>query len=161
MKIFLLIIFAVFAMAQSQNDCGGENVKNANKTPMNNNSVKTVENKAMTEKTDDKTKFDNLPGNVKLTDKVKEEVKNEKGEVVSVEVITVKEALEKVGAKYVDGKLVDKNGTEIRFYTPPVRGMSQGYDLDQQQAEIDRKQLEDLKEKYTVIELYIDARMVM
>lgn len=161
MKIFLILIFSVFIMAQSQSNCGKENVKNTNKIQMNNNSAKTAENKTMAEKTDDKTKYDNLPGNVKLTDEVKEEVRNEKGEIVSVNIITVEQALKKVGAKYEDGKLVDGTGTEIKFYSPPVRGMSQGYDLDMQQQEIDRKKLEELKAKYTVITLYIDARMVM
>ena len=160
MKIFLILIFSVFIMAQSQSDCGRENVKNMNKIQMNNNSAETAENKTMA-KTDGKIKYKNLPENVKLTDQVTKEVKNDKGEIVSNDLITVEQALKDVGAKDEGEKLVDKNGKEIRFYTPPVRGMSQGYDLDQKQQKIDRKQLEELKAKYTVIILYVDARMVM
>ena len=156
MKIFLILIFSVFIMAQSQSDCGKENIKNRNKIQMNNNSAQTLENKGM----DDKAKYDKLPDNVKLTDEVKDEVKNEKGETVSVNIITVEQALKKIGAKYEDSKLVDADGKPIKFYTPPVRGTSQGFEEDQKQQERDKKELEDLKAKYIVVILYVNPLKV-
>ena len=61
-----------------------------------------------------------------------------------------------MGKKYENEKLVDRNGKEIRFYTPPVRGASQGYEEDKKQQERDAKELSDLQKKYTVIILYVN-----
>ncbi len=138
MKICFLIIFAVFAVAQSQGQCDKDKVPNANK-PMSN-----------------QTKFDRLPDGIKLSDEVKNDVKNNKGEVVSFKIITVEEKLKELGAKYEREKLVDRDGKEIRFYTPPVRGASQGFEEDKKQSERDAKELAELQKKYTVIILYVN-----
>ena len=142
MKIYFLIIFAVFAMAQSQGQCDKDKMQNANiPTPS---------------PTKQMTKFDNLPDGVKLSDEVKKEVKNDNGKVVSFKIITVEEELKKLGAKYETDKLVDGKGKEIRFYKPPVRGASQGYEEDKKQQERDAKELAELQKKYTVIILYVN-----
>lgn len=138
MKICFLIIFAVFAVAQSQGQCDKDKVPNANKTMSN------------------QTKFDRLPDGVKLSDEVKNDIKNDKGEVVSFKIITVEEKLKELGAKYEKEKLVDRDGREIRFYTPPVRGASQGFEEDKKQSERDAKELAELQKKYTVIILYVN-----
>ncbi|MDQ3089097.1 MAG: hypothetical protein M3Q78_10950 [Acidobacteriota bacterium] len=138
MKICFLIIFAVFAVAQSQGQCDKDKMSNANK-PMSN-----------------QTKFDRLPDGVKLSDEIRNDVKNNKGEVVSFKIITVEEKLKELGAKYEREKLVDRDGKEIRFYTPPVRGASQGFEEDKKQSERDAKELAELQKKYTVIILYVN-----
>ena len=102
------------------------------------------------------TKFDNLPDGVKLSDEVKKEVKNDNGKVVSFKIITVEAELKNLGAKYESDKLVDSKGKEIRFYKPPVRGASQGYEEDKKQQERDAKELAELQKKYTVIILYVN-----
>lgn len=140
MKIYFLIIFAAFAVAQSQGQCDKEKVPNTNK-PMPSPTTET-------------TKFDRLPDGVKLSDEVKTDVKNDKGEIVSFKIITVEEKLKELGAKYKDDKLVDGKGKEIRFYKPPLRGASQGYEEDRKQQQRDEKELAELQKKYTVIILY-------
>ncbi len=142
MKICFLIIFAVFAAAQSQGQCDKNKTQGANKP--------------MPSPTKEMTKFDRLPDGVKLNDEVKNDVKNDKGEIVSFKIITVEEKLKELGAKYENEKLVDSKGKEIRFYTPPVRGASQGYEEDQRQRQRDEKELAELQKKYTVIILYIN-----
>ncbi len=142
MKIYFLIIFAIFAMAQSQGQCDKDKMQNANKP--------------MPSPTKEMTKIDKLPDGVNLNDEVRKEVKNDKGEVVSFKIITVEAELKNLGAKYENEKLVDRNGKEIRFYTPPVRGASQGYEEDKKQQERDAKELSDLQKKYTVIILYVN-----
>lgn len=149
MKIYILIFFMVFAVAQVQGQCdkkGKEKTEKANA------------NKTMPE---EKTTFENLPDGAKLTDEVREVETDENGKIVSDEIITVKQKLEKMGAKYVEGKLVDADGREIRFYKPPVRGVSEGFEEDQRQAKRDAEELEKLKEKYTVIILYVNPLNVM
>lgn len=145
MKIYFLILFAVFAMAQSQ--CGKDKMPNANK-PMSN-------------QTKEMTKFDRLPDGVKLNDEVRKDVKNDKGEVVSFKIITVEEKLKELGARYEKDKLVDAGGREIRFYTPPVRGTSQGFEEDKKQSERDARELAELQKKYTVIILYVNPLKVV
>ena len=115
----------------------------------------------MTNQTKEMTKFDRLPDGVKLSDEVRKDVLNDKGEVVSYKTITVEEKLKELGAKYENDKLVDRDGKEIRFYTPPVRGASQGFEEDAKQRERDKKELDELQKKYTVIILYVDPRKVM
>ncbi len=142
MKIYFLIMFAVFAMAQSQGQCNKDKVQSTNK-PMSN-------------QTKEMTKFDRLPDSVKPSDEVKNDIRNDKGEIVSFKITTVEEKLKELGAKYEKDKLVDRNGKEIRFYTPPVRGASQGFEEDQKQREKDEKELAELQKKYTVIILYVN-----
>lgn len=143
MKIYFLTILLVFGLMQSQNNCDKSKIQNANKM--------------MPEQT---TKFDKLPDGASLTDEVREETKNENGEV-SYKIITVEEKLKKIGARYADEKLVDAKGREIRFYKPPVRGASEGFEEDKSQRERDEQELKDLKAKYTVIVLYVNPLKVM
>lgn len=147
MKICFLIIFVIFGFVQNQ--CDKNKTSNVNKP---------AANKMMTNQT--ATKFDNLLDGVKLSDEVRKDVLNDKGEVVSYETITVEEKLKELGAKYENDKLIDRAGKEIRFYTPPVRGASQGFEEDAKQRERDKKELDELQSKYTVIILYVDARKV-
>lgn len=149
MKIYILMVFMVFVFAQSQAQCD----KNKKVT-----SEKANANINMPE---EKTKFEDLPDSVKLTDEVREVVKDDSGKVVSDEIITVEEKLRRIGAKYEDSKLVDSKGREIKFYKPPVRGASQGFEEDQKQAKRDAEELKELKEKYTVIILYVNPLKVM
>lgn len=151
MKIYFLIILLVFGFAQSQENCDKSKIESSKKTSVN---------KTMPEKTTEKLIFDKLPDGATLTDEVREETKNENGEV-SYKIITVEEKLKEIGAKYSGEKLVDKNGKEIRFYRPPVRGASQGFEEDKAQQNRDEQELKDLKEKYTVIVLYVNPLKVM
>ncbi|CAN5291694.1 hypothetical protein BH20ACI1_BH20ACI1_10880 [soil metagenome] len=144
MKICFLLIFTMFGFFQNQ--CDKNKVSNVNKSA---NTIMT-----------NQTKFDRLPDGVKLSDEVRKDVLNDKGEVVSYETITVEEKLKELGAKYENEKLVDRDGREIRFYTPPVRGTSQGFEEDEKQRERDKKELDELQSKYTVIILYVDPRKV-
>lgn len=138
MKIYFLIAFLIFGFVQTQKDCGKTNIENKNKTATN----KTMpENK-------EKNSWDNLPDGVKLTDKTVIEGTNETS--------TVEKDLRNAGAIFVDGKLFDENGKEIKFYKPPVRGASQGFEEDERQRKLDEKELKDLKEKYAVIILYVN-----
>lgn len=148
MKICILLIFITFGFVQNQ--CDKNKVSNANKP---------ATNKMMTKQT--ATKFDNLPDGVKLSDEVRKDDLNDKGEVVSYKTITVEEKLNELGAKYENEKLVDRDGKEILFYSPPVRGASQGFEEDEKQREQDKKELDELQKKYTVIILYVDPRKVM
>lgn len=139
MKIYFLIAFLVFGFVQTQKDCGKANNENQNKP---------AANKAMNSNKTEKTKFDDLPDGVKLTDEAVNQATNEK--------TTVEKELNNVGAKYENGKLVDSKGKEIKFYKPPVRGASQGFEEDERQRKLDERELMDLKEKYTVIILYVN-----
>ncbi len=139
MKVYFLIAFLVFGFVQTQKDCGKANTENQNKS---------AANKTVSSNKTEKTKFNDLPDGVKLTDEAVNQTTNEK--------TTVEKELQDVGAKYEGGKLVDKNGKEIKFYKPPVRGASQGFEEDERQRKLDEKELKDLKEKYTVIILYVN-----
>ena len=146
MKIYLMILFVMFGVVQSQAQC---NKKNKEKP------------KIKAEMTTQDVTFKDLPDNAKLDDEVRVNKFNDDGIIISYEVITVEQKLREVGAKYVENKLVDKEGTEIRFYKPPIRGTSQGFEADKKQAEIDAKKLADLKEKYTVIEIFVNPLKFM
>ena len=149
MKTCLLLMFVTFVFFQSRCDSG--KMTNANKSPVN----KAMENREI-----DTPKFDKLPDGITPETKVRKDVVNEKGEVVSYKQITVKEKLTEVGAKYENEKLVDRGGKEIKFYTPPVRGISQGFEEDEKQRERDKQELNELKSKYTIIILYVDLKKV-
>ena len=109
----------------------------------------------MSRKTDGQTnsrlKYDCLPEDIEL-DTVVSVIRKTPGLRGDVERETVKQRLDKLKARCKAGKLVDGKNKEIRFYqlqgcwgNPP-----QGY------REILRKQqeeLEELKKKYTVIEI--------
>ena len=149
MKICFLMFFAIFGFFQNQ--CDKNKLANENKPAVN---------RIMPSQTKEMTKFDRLPDGVKSGDEVRKDVLNDKGEVVSYKTITVEEKLNELGAKYENDKLVDRDGKEIKFYTPPVRGASQGFEEDAQQRERDAKEFADLQKKYTVIVLYVDPRKV-
>ncbi len=144
MKIYFLIIFIIFGFVQNQ--CDKSKMSNVNKSA---NAI-----------TINQTTFDRLPDGVKLNDEVRKNILNDKGEVVSYKTITVEEKLKELGAKYENDKLVDRNSKEIRFYTPLVRGASQGFEEDAKQRERDKRELDELQSKYTVIILYVDPRKV-
>jgi hypothetical protein len=137
-----------FTVAQSQAQCDKNKSLKTEKTNANKQISGEKTDKDMPEK---QTKFENLPQGVKLTDEVREDIKVEDGKVIENKIIKVEEKLRKIGAKYEDGKLVDGNGREIRFYRPPMYGMSGGYDEDQKRAKRDAEELKKLQEKYTVI----------
>ncbi len=149
MKSGFLTMFLVLSFAQSQANCDKSKIQNSNLL---------IANKVVTDKTP--MKFENLPDGVKLTDQVREEVKDENG-TVSYKIISVEEKLRKIAAKYKDDKLVDGNGKEIRFYKPPIRGASQGFEEDQRQQKRDAEDFKALNEKFTLIILYVDPRKVM
>ncbi|MEZ5428421.1 MAG: hypothetical protein R2747_19280 [Pyrinomonadaceae bacterium] len=150
MRILGLMIFLVFGFAQNQDKCskkaGHDKAESA-----------TANQRTPVEKKD--TKYDRLPDGVKLTDEVREETLDEKGEK-SFRIITVEEKLKQLKAAYEGDKLVDDEGREIKFYRPPVRGASQGYEEDQKQRERDEEELRELKEKFTVIILYVNPLKV-
>lgn len=147
MKIYLMILFMLFALGQNHAQC---NKKNKIKPP-----------KVEAEMTTNDVTFKDLPDDAKLDDEVRVNKFDENGMVVSYEVITVEKKLREIGAKYIDNKLVDKDGTEIRFYKPPIRGISQGFEEDKKQAEIDAKELAELKEEFTVIEIFVNPLKFM
>lgn len=62
---------------------------------------------------------------------------------------TVKDELIRLKAKCVGGKLIDTEGKEIRFFRPSCWGNAPAN--VQEIKERERKELEELKEKYTVI----------
>lgn len=144
MRIHIFLIFLVFGLAQTPAQCGPDQKQNAGQT------------KAENKMPDEKVKFENLPDDVKLEDEVREITKNEAGQITSDEIITVEQKLRQLGAKYENDVLVDAAGKEIRFYRPPVRGASQGFEEDRQQAIRDARELAELQEKYTVIILYVN-----
>lgn len=146
----LLIAAALFVFAQSQQKCS--------RSTMEQNSMNSAQ--PTPEKTMNDQKFEDLPDGIKATDEVKFESKTADGEP-EFKIISVSDALIKIGAKYENEKLVDKNGREIKFYKPPVRGVSQGFEEDKKQREEDEKQLRELKEKFTVLVIYVNPMKVM
>lgn len=151
MKIFGLTIFLVFGLIQSQNDC------DARRMPSQNADQNVSRNMSEANK---ETRFDRLPDGVQLTDEVREEIKDAKGEI-SYQIITVREKLKELGARYEGDELVDAAGRQIRFYKPPVRGASQGFEEDREQREQDERELRELEQKYTVIILYVNPLKVV
>lgn len=147
MKLAFLIIFALFAFLQTNQNCDQKTMQNTN-----NPALPTPKKQ---------TKFDRLPPNITLETEVRKDVLNDKGEVVSFEVTTVEKRLNELKARYKKDKLVDKKGREIRFFEPLCRGVSRGFEEDQQDQKAKEKELAELKKKYTVIVLYCDPRKVM
>ena len=95
---------------------------------------------------------DCLPSEIKLTDVVSVQFIKSGNDGNAVKKITVKQKLEELKAHCQNGKLVDAKGKEIHFYhltgcwgNPPVDYLEI---LEQQ-----RKEIEKLKERYTVIEM--------
>lgn len=144
MKIYLLILFIVFAVAQSSAQCSKTKKSKTEKTTVS----ETIE-------------FKDLPDGVKLTDEVRVNKFNEDGIIISFELISVGQKLKQIGAKYVNGKLVDKTGKEIRFYKPQIPGASQGSSEDEKERKREEKKLAELKEKFTVIEIFVNPFNIM
>lgn len=108
-----------------------------------------------------KMKYDRLPPRIKLDTEVRKDTLNEKGEVVSFEVVTVEQRLNELKARYKKGVLVDAKGREIRFFEPLCRGVSAGYERDEQERLEKEKELAELLKKYTVIILYCNPAKIM
>ncbi|MGI8640715.1 MAG: hypothetical protein ACR2MG_12320 [Pyrinomonadaceae bacterium] len=152
MKICFLIIFAVFALAQVNDKCSRIKSQNSNEPNVNN---------TMSNRNKETTKFDRLPGGIKSDTKIRKDTKNNKGEVVSFEVVTAEQKLNELKAKYDGDKLVDGKGREIKFFEPLCRGVSQGFEEDEKARKEKERELAGLEKKYTVIVLYCDPRNVM
>jgi hypothetical protein len=146
MKIYLMIFFVLLGAVQTNAQCSGEEKSKLKK-----------EKTMAAEKVD----FKNLPDNARLDDEFRINKYDEQGMVISFEIITIEERLNQIGAKYDGDKLVDSDGQEIRFYKKPVRGASQGFEEDRKQRERDEKELDELKKRFRVIEIYVNPLKVM
>ena len=90
-----------------------------------------------------------LPSGIKLTDVVSAQLARPGKDVKK---ITVGQKLAEMKAKCKRGKLVDRNGREIRFYR--LKGCWGNPPMDYQEIlQKQRDELEKLKKKYTVIEM--------
>lgn len=150
MRTTFLIIFALFALVQTQN-CD-------RKTMQNTETNIAVMPTATPKKT---TKYDRLPENITLETEVRKDVKNKKGAVISSATTTVEKRLNELKASYKNDKLVDGKGKEIRFFEPLCRGMSAGFEQDEADRKAKDKELADLEKKYTVIVLLCDPGKAM
>ncbi len=115
----------------------------------------------MSNQTGETTKFDRLPGGIKPDTKIRKDKKNDKGEVVSFEIITAEQVLNELKAKYDGDKLIDGKGREIKFFEPLCRGVSQGFEEDEKARKEKERELAGLEKKFTVIVLYCDPQSVM
>ncbi len=69
--------------------------------------------------------------------------------------------MDELKARYEKDILVDEKGREIRFFEPLCRGVSAGFEQDDEDQKAKDKELAELKKKYTVIILYCDPRKAM
>ncbi len=152
MKIYFLIVFVVFIVGQSQGQCDKDKMQNTNKPAASS----TMPNQGK-----ETPKFDRLPDGIKPDTKIRKDTKNDKGEVVTFEVITAEQRLNELKAGYEGEKLVDSKGREIKFFEPLCRGVSQGFEEDEKARKEKEKELAELEKKYTVIVLYCDPQKVM
>ena len=147
MKLTFFMIFALFGLIQSNQNCEQKTMQNANNmalpTPVK------------------KMKYDRLPPNITAETEVRRDVLNSKGETVSSEIITVEKRLNELKARYKKGVLVDKKGKEIRFFEPLCRGVSAGFEQDQADQKAKDEELAELKKKFTVVILYCNPAKVM
>jgi len=150
MKITFFILLAFFGLMQSQT-CDKKTMRN------------TDINAAATPKTTPATatKFDRLPANITLETEVRKDKKDDKGQIVSYEIMTVEKRLNELKARYEKDKLVDGKGKEIRFFEPLCRGASAGFEQDQADQKAKDKELSEMEKKYTVIILHCDPRNVL
>lgn len=146
MKLILLIIFSFFVVQTNQN---------CDKKMMENTNIKI----SPTPQT--KVKYDRLPEKITLETEVRKDTLNDKGEVVSFEVVTAEQMLDELKARYEKNILVDGKGKEIRFFEPLCRGVSAGFEQDQADQKAKDKELTELKKKFTVIILYCNPANVM
>lgn len=147
MKLTLVLMVALFGFIQTTQNCDSKTMGNRN-TDISPTPPK-------------QTKSYRLPEGIDLKTKVLKQVENDRGEVVSTEIVTVEKALSELKAKNSGEKLVDGKGREIKFFEPLCRGVSQGVDEDQTAQEAKQKELAELKKKYTVIVLYCDPEKVL
>jgi hypothetical protein len=145
-------MFAVFVIGQSQGQCDKDKMQNTNK-PAVSSTMPNQEKETL--------KFDRLPDSIKPDTKIRKDTKNDKGEVVTFEVITAEQRLKELKAGYEGEKLVDGKGREIKFFEPLCRGVSQGFEEDEKARKEKEKELAELEKKYTVIVLYCDPQKVM
>jgi len=91
-------------------------------------------------------KFPCLPGGLKPSDIV---AAQRVGDAQKLRQTTVQDTLSRIKARCEDGKLVDRNQREIRFYRVECFGAPTNYAIEttRRQAE----ELEKLRERYTVI----------
>ena len=150
MKICILVI--IFAFGFVQNQCDKDKTVNTNKLSAN---------KTMSDQTPENGKIERLPDGIEPETKVRKDTKNEKGEVVSTEILTVEQRLKELGAKYKDGKLIDDKNKEIRFFEPLCRGISEGFEEDKKARKEKEKEFAELEKNYTVIVLYCDPTQVL
>ncbi|NNE68549.1 MAG: hypothetical protein HKN33_18425 [Pyrinomonadaceae bacterium] len=146
MKIFLVVFAVLISVIQNPAQCGDRKMTKEKEAP------------PVVVPAD---KFENLPDGVKAKDEVKEVVVDDEGQLVSSKIITVEQKLKSLGAGYQDGILVDSKNNQIRFFKPSIRGASEGPEGDKKFYDLERKRLEDLKAKFTVIEIYINPLKVM
>jgi hypothetical protein len=146
MKLIFITIFA-FAVWQTNQNCVNKKMENATITP--------------TPTPQKKVKYDRLPANITLETEVRRDKLNDKGEVVSFEIVSVEERLNDLKARYKKNVLVDGKGKEIRFFEPLCRGVSAGYERDRADQKAKDEELAKLKKKYTVIILYCNPAKVM
>ena len=116
---------------------------------------KSGKNGKAARQTNSNLKYDCLPQDIKL-DKVVSVIPKMPDQTGEVKRETVKQRLVKLDARCKAGKLVDAKNREIRFYqtqgcwgNPPADYLEI---LDKQQ-----KELQELKKKYTVIEITCNA----
>lgn len=159
------VIFAVVILgyAQVQEGCGKKGVNNTGEArpgpaPVTTNINQTRPSPGPTGKPVDSVP---LPENIKPDTKVRLDVKDKDGKVVSSRVLTVLEALNELKARYRDDRIIDGKGREIRFFEPLCRGVSAGTEEDEAARLAKEKELAELEKKYTVIVLHCDPSQVM
>ena len=150
MKICILTIIFVFGFVQNQ--CDTDKTLNTNQLSVN----KTVSNQ-----TPEVIKPEHLPDGIEPQTKVRKQVKNDKGEVISSEVETVEQRLRELNAKYKGETLFDGTGREIKFFKPLCRGAAPGFEEAQEARKKKDKELSELEKNYTVIILFCDPGEVM
>lgn len=97
------------------------------------------------------SKYPCLPSNVKEADVAKYKVVDKQG-ANTIEKVTVKQELDRIGATCKSGKLVDCNGREIKFFQ--MQGCWGNPPADYLEIlEKQKEDLERLKKDFTVIEM--------
>ncbi len=150
MKFTLTLTLILFGLIQSSENCGKSAMRNS-----------ADSNKLIVQKTIEKIRYDRLPENITAETKVRRAINNEKGETISFEITTIEKRLNELGAQYENDKLVDKNKREIRFFEPLCRGVSRGFEEDEQDRKAKDAELAELEKKYTVVVLHCDPQNVM
>ena len=136
MKNHLYALVVILICGGSQIMCGQSKSGNVRKT------AKQV---------DSRMKYDCLPEDIKL-DTVVSTIRKTPGLRGEVERETVKQRLDKLNARCKAGKLVDAKNREIRFYQ--LQGCWGNPPADYQEImSAQQKELQELKKKYTVIEI--------